>query len=195
MRSQLVTGTAASGDAAYNMHANDQHGVGRVTSRGAKGRFPHRLRRLKEVWLGHGYPRYFLTICVLDRQPVLANVRVHDRLKQFLLGSLARYGWWMTRYVVLPDHLHLLAAANTSSVSPGVWVKALKAFVGQREFQWQPSFFDHVIRHDESEAEKWEYIRQNPVRAGLVTRAEDWLFAGELNCEHDNAASGDAAYK
>jgi len=37
------------------------------------------------------------------------------------------------------------------------------------------------LRHDESEAEKFEYIRQNPVRAGLAAAADEWryVFVGE----------------
>jgi hypothetical protein len=38
---------------------------------------------------------------------------------------------------------------------------------------WQPGFFDHILRSDESYAEKWNYVRDNPVRAGLVDRADD----------------------
>ena len=39
-------------------------------------------------------------------------------------------------------------------------------------------FFDHVLRSDESLKDKCEYIRQNPVRRGLVTRPEEyrWLW-------------------
>ena len=46
---------------------------------------------------------------------------------------------------------------------------------------WQRSFFDHRLRHDESETEKFEYIRQNPVRAGLMGPNDDWpyMFVGE----------------
>jgi len=80
----------------------------------------------------------------------------------------------------MPDHLHLLVCANPDGVALGAWVKALKAFVATSEFRWQKSFFDHVIRHDESETEKWEYVRQNPVRAGLVAKVEDWPYAGEI---------------
>jgi hypothetical protein len=29
--------------------------------------------------------------------------------------------------------------------------------------------------------DKWSYVRENPVRAGLVARAEDWPYQGELN--------------
>jgi hypothetical protein len=41
-------------------------------------------------------------------------------------------------------------------------------------------FFDHLIRSSESYAEKWEYVRENPVRAGLVTSADDWPWQGEI---------------
>ena len=41
---------------------------------------------------------------------------------------------------------------------------------------WEEESFDHVLRSDESWEEKREYIRQNPVRAGLVKRAEDYLW-------------------
>jgi hypothetical protein len=44
---------------------------------------------------------------------------------------------------------------------------------------WDEESFDQVLRTDESWEEKREYIRQNPVRAGIVQRAEDyrWLWA------------------
>ena len=45
---------------------------------------------------------------------------------------------------------------------------------------WQRRFFDHVLRSDESYAQKWNYVRENPIRAGLVTVAEDWRYSGEI---------------
>jgi putative transposase len=45
---------------------------------------------------------------------------------------------------------------------------------------WQRGFFDHVLRSDESYAQKWNYVRENPVRAGLVKNPDDWPFSGEL---------------
>ena len=50
----------------------------------------------------------------------------------------------------------------------------------RRESLWQRRFFDHVLRSDESYAQKWNYVRENPVRAGLVAKAEDWPYAGEI---------------
>jgi hypothetical protein len=45
---------------------------------------------------------------------------------------------------------------------------------------WQPGFHDHLLRSDESYGEKWEYVFQNPVRANLVSRTEDWPYSGEI---------------
>ena len=45
---------------------------------------------------------------------------------------------------------------------------------------WQPGFFDHILRSDESYGEKWNYIHENPVRAGLVKSADNWPYQGEI---------------
>jgi hypothetical protein len=45
---------------------------------------------------------------------------------------------------------------------------------------WQPGFFDHVLRSDESYSQKWNYVRENPLRAGLARTADDWPFQGEI---------------
>ena len=44
----------------------------------------------------------------------------------------------------------------------------------------QREFFDHVLRSNESYSEKWNYVWENPVRAGFVKTAGDWQYAGEM---------------
>ena len=51
---------------------------------------------------------------------------------------------------------------------------------GKESSLWQPGFFDHVLRSNESYARKWEYVRDNPVRAGLVTSWQEWPHQGEI---------------
>jgi epoxyqueuosine reductase QueG len=31
-----------------------------------------------------------------------------------------------------------------------------------------------------TDSEKWNYVRDNPVRAGLVSKADEWKYAGEI---------------
>ena len=45
---------------------------------------------------------------------------------------------------------------------------------------WQEEFFDHVLRSNESYSQKWEYVKENPVRAGFVKNSEEWPFQGEI---------------
>jgi len=64
------------------------------------------------------------------------------------------------------------------------WVRYWKSQFSKRgqnpERCWQPDHWDTRLRHEESYDAKWEYVRNNPVRAGLVVRPEDWPYSGEL---------------
>ena len=90
------------------------------------------------------------------------------------------------RYVILPDHIHLFVA-GTDDFNLGKWVGTLKRFLGRaiatnksQDPIWQRGFFDHLLRSEESYAQKWDYVRENPVRAQLVEKVEDWPYAGEF---------------
>ena len=48
-------------------------------------------------------------------------------------------------------------------------------------FAWQKEFFDHLLRSDESHAQKWDYVRDNPVRARLVSDPDEWPYQGEIH--------------
>ena len=131
---------AASGDAAYNQPRPVV--VGRVPPRGVPvpppdQPRPRRMRRLHRVWPDRdGSVSYLLTICVDGRAPVLNNETTFERFGAFLLDSPQRYHWFGRRFVVMPDHIHLIAHMVPGAVRLGQWIKALKAVVGglkQRE--------------------------------------------------------------
>ena len=137
---------------------------------------PKRQRRLSQVF--ETAPSYFVTLCTADRQRVLDNADVFERIRSFTADSMDRYGVYVDSYVLMPDHIHLIITVSaTSDIALGAWVKAFKAMVSLRQFKWQSGFFDHILRNDESRSEKWEYIRNNPVRAGFVDDPNDWPYA------------------
>jgi putative transposase len=142
--------------------------------------YPRRQRRLGRIF--DQSPVYFLTICTDNRSRVLANEGVFRRIQSFCNNSMDHYGVFVDCHVLMPDHVHLIITiAPNSGTTPGAWVKAFKAVVANRAFKWQSGFFDHVLRSDESRSEKWEYIRMNSVRAGLVKQPDNWPFAQRFN--------------
>jgi REP-associated tyrosine transposase len=69
----------------------------------------------------------------------------------------------------------------------GPWIGALKQALAKAGMLsrakgqvWQEGFFDHLLRTNESYSQKRNYVRENPVRAGLVKSAEDWPYQGEI---------------
>ena len=144
-----------------------------------------RPRRLQCLYMQT--PIYYLTLVSHDRRSLFANQQVHKAFRTFSEKAMER-GVLVGRYVLMPDHIHLFARFGPSSPNLSMWIKSLKNYLSKylREVEipaphWQKDFFDHVLRSDESYSAKWEYVRQNPVRAGLVEKAEDWKFQGEIS--------------
>ena len=88
----------------------------------------------------------------------------------------------------MPDHIHLFVSIANGSFTLSGWIKSLKNTVsktlrGQNVAapHWQKGFFDHVMRSSDSYSEKWEYVRLNPVRAGLASTPEAWPYQGVIH--------------
>ena len=148
-------------------------------------KFKPRLQRLK--WLYTDCPIYFLTLCTENRLCSSDNKGIHEVFVKFAEEATNRHVL-VGFYMIMPDHMHLFAAFSPPSPSLSRWVKALGGTLSKRLREtsgegthWQKDFFDHVIRSEESYMEKLEYVRQNPVRAGLVKRPEDWPYQGEIH--------------
>jgi len=73
------------------------------------------------------------------------------------------------------------------------WFATSNAPLKIARIHWQRDFFDHRLRHDESEAEKFEYIRRNPLRAGLSRAEDEWPYVlfGESSGGSAETPAGD----
>ncbi|SRR6266567_7658897 len=79
--------------------------------------------------------------------------------------------------LLMPDHLHALIGVD-GKTSLAQLIRGYKRITAKiAGIKWQRNFFDHRLRHDESFAEKFAYICQNPVRAGLISTEHDWPYA------------------
>ncbi len=152
------------------------------------------LQRLDRVWIDH--PIYFVTTCVCRRRPILAAAETTAILRREWEAARERYGWLVGRYVVMPDHVHFFCAECATGAKHalsrfvGSWkewtAKELSRVVSLPAPVWQERFFDHVLRSDESYAEKWAYVRENPVRAGLASTWAAWPYQGFVDFDFPN---------
>jgi REP element-mobilizing transposase RayT len=90
--------------------------------------------------------------------------------------------------VVMPDHVHLLLQPREKE--PGKWfdlaeiMKGIKGVSSRRINQllgttgtvWQAESFDRIMRNEEEYLQKWDYMWNNPVKAGLVEQSEQYEF-------------------
>jgi putative transposase len=110
-------------------------------------------------------------------------------IHQLILETWRKADHWLVgRYVIMPNHLHFFCAPVHVPITPlRRWMEFWRAGVTRRwphavgKPIWQKDFFDRQLRGGESYRQKWLYVLENPVKASLVMRWEDWPYQGEMN--------------
>ncbi len=129
-----------------------------------------------------GGSSYFVTFRTNGLElPSSARQLVLDACRHF---DGQRYVLWAA--VVMPDHVHLLLQPREQA--PGKWwslssilhsiksytAKQINALLERKGAVWQDESFDRIVRDEDEFLEKWNYIRNNPVKSGLAHAAEEW---------------------
>ncbi len=138
---------------------------------------------------------YFVTICVKDRKELLSNVIVgtgvldcpqihllnHGIIAEKYINQLNDFynDILVDKYVIMPDHIHLLLTILSGQSRTPVptklnnrnsiiarFVSTFKRFCNKEygENIWQPRYYDHIIRNRVDYNEAWEYIENNPIK-------------------------------
>ena len=138
-------------------------------------RLPHEV----PLWIDPSKENYFITICCLERgRNQLANPTIGKALIDTIRHRNERQIWYAHVAVVMPDHVHLVLAFPDRERPVQTIVSKWKEWTAKSlNINWQRDFFEHRLRKEESFREKSDYVLANPVRAGLVDRAEDWPYA------------------
>ena len=89
-------------------------------------------------------------------------------------------------YCLMPNHVHLVLGPS-SSCDIVTFVGQFKNLAQRQVWKlgvtgriWQESFWDRILREEESLDEIVRYVLHNPVRKGLVERWQDYHFSGSL---------------
>lgn len=130
------------------------------------------IQRRIERYLDQGYGQSFL------RNPPVAAAVQNDLLSYD--GRVLKLLAW----AVMPNHIHLLATRYEGQTLTGI-MQSFKSLTShkvnkilERSGQfWMADYFDRYIRNAEHFARTVRYIENNPVKAKLCARPEDWPFS------------------
>jgi len=138
---------------------------------------PWGLKRFQETRDSH-----FVTFSCYRRRPNLGTVEARCTFQLALERVREQQRMCVYGYVVMPEHVHLLVsepeggtlARAIQSLKQGV---ARRLALRQKDPFWQTRYYDFNVWSERKFVEKLKYIHRNPVRRGLVVRAEDWNWS------------------
>jgi putative transposase len=124
---------------------------------------------------------HFITFSCFHRLPLLEAPGVRETVEAVLEQTRARHQARVYAYVLMPEHVHLLAN-EPPRILLAQFLKALKQITsrklrGSREKFWQGRYYDSNVRGEKARFEVIRYIHRNPVKRGLVAEPEDWLWS------------------
>lgn len=125
-----------------------------------------------EKYLDHGYGQAFMK-----------DHRVASLIQNVLLGSDGEW-YRLFAWVIMPNHIHMLVTRFEEYTLAGI-MQSLKSITSHKANRllkrhgkfWMPDYFDRYIRNAEHFAKTLRYIENNPVKARLCSRSEDWPFS------------------
>ncbi len=110
-----------------------------------------------------------------------------DRIAALVQDALLQFDgerYHLLEWVIMPNHVHVLIETLPGHRLSDI-VHSWKSFTAKEanrilsrsgEF-WMPDYFDRFIRDEKHLAAVREYIRNNPVKARLVEKREDWKWS------------------
>ena len=157
---------------------------------------------------------FFVTTTVIEHANVFAEDKYCDILIDQLKRWQVHFQFAILGYVIMPSHFHWivrleLKCGTISDIMREIKVHAAwaitdelerdgrkelcalfegsgKRFEDQRRQFWMKRFDDQVIRNQRMFMAKLLYIHNNPVKAGLVERAEQYKYSSARNYINDD---------
>ena len=156
---------------------------------------------------------YFVTICAKNRKEYFGEIKNEEMVLNDC-GEIANQLWLeipnhfedvkLDEHIIMPNHVHGIIISDKDDVGnrhacslQGRQYQKLPVVIGSsksavtrkihqihNEFNWQKSFYDHIIRNDKSlhrirkyihyNALKWEYNQENKNEISLVQKKKFW---------------------
>lgn len=135
--------------------------------------------------------RIFFTVALQERGSSLLCTKV-QQLREAVAVTRHERPFTIDAWVVLPDHLHCIWTLPDEDSDFATRWRLIKSrfslglergplrpshLARQERGIWQRRYWEHHIRGEEDYAAHLQYCWFNPVKHGLVERAEDWPYS------------------
>jgi len=143
--------------------------------------FPRRPRLKDFDYIGTY--AYFLTILTKDHTACFKEAEVIGSLIDMLIETARSERFDVLAYCFMPDHLHLLVIGKDDKSNLKKFINLFKQKSGywfKKNYNmnlWHISYYDHILRKEESIENVASYILENPVRKGLVSDFREYPFS------------------
>lgn len=130
---------------------------------------------------------YFFSVNAHNKRAILQSDSMARLLVDVLYSYRTQRRYLLHHFVVMPDHLHILATPLGIPLERAVqFIKGGFSFRAKRELEfageiWQPKYHDRRVRDLEELLSFKRYIHQNPVKRGLVAEPEDYPWSSASN--------------
>jgi putative transposase len=128
---------------------------------------------------------HLITFSCFQRRALLDPIPAREVFECDLERVRQWYGCYVTGYVVMPEHVHMLMS-EPERCQLWVAIQMLKQITsrelrpsGLRRF-WQVRYYDFPVWSEEKKIEKLRYLHRNPVKCGLCERPEGWKWGSFL---------------
>jgi len=153
------------------------------------------------------YVAYFITLTVINWVDVFTSKEYKDMLIESLKYCIQNKGLHAYEFVIMSNHLHAIISSDKLQLSDIIrdfkkftakqiieqithsnesrkeWLLKKFAFAGARNSNnktyqfWQQDYHAVELSYEKIWRQRTDYIHINPVRAGLVEHAEDYLYS------------------
>jgi len=124
---------------------------------------------------------HFVTFTCYRREALLTTPHAKLLVERALEQARRHYGFWVSGYVIMPEHVHLLVSepdrASLSTALQAMKQSVARRLIGGGEHFWQARYYDFNVYSKQKRLEKLSYMHWNPVKRGLVKEPQDWPWS------------------
>lgn len=130
---------------------------------------------------------YHVISVINNKEPLLSEAYIKDLYQDVITECLKKYSFLIIQFSIMNNHVHLIIRPLKESLSKIMqWINSVFAMrfnklTGRCGHVWKCRFWSSIIEKIEQFKKVYNYILDNPVKAGMVSSPEEYPYCGEYH--------------